>query len=450
MRILLLQDDCSVGGHTFLRYENARALCRMGHDVHAFFFNDLGFAARFAEACPVTIGGAAALKNLLKREKFDAAHGDASMIDLPVLLKAARFQGRIVLTRHAVDSPVGWLRGDVDAYVAESPTSAALMQPYTDMTVDIVPNGIDVDLFKPIDCEKSSKPIIAWCGRSRASFKNVPLYLKTTANMDGGQYEFWVADGDDAKPVDGDVSLGPTGHVSKWRRYAREEFPLFYSQVAESGGCLLLTSLYEGLPLTVLEALACGCPVVAMDSRGVNDIMTGDLARWLYSTDASAGRVRDFVADSLPVLSTPRMRAALRKHIVDNYSVDVMANGNLAAYTGAKSVDHKISPRERKELASRLWEHASQTVERGGRPRDALFAMRGACRLDQGSLLRGDHLAMMLKAANQSRLTGARAYLAGLRTDEPSFNSGMRDVLRAARIHPGVLFDRRVQYGSHH
>lgn len=480
MKILLIQDDCSVGGHTNLRMENARGLAARGHDVSAFFFNDCGCLASFGEACPAIQGDTTDLNELIRRERFDVVHGDASMIDLPVLLRRAGFRGRLILTRHAVDSPVGWLAADCDGYVAESKTSFDLMQPFTDMTVDIVPNGIDTAVFRPVPCQAPTRPIVAWCGRSQSPFKNLGLYLRVTAGMNGLEpqtsgrssstdtasltpYDFWIADGDGG-PSTTPVYAGPTNHITSWRRYRRDEFPAFYSQVAASGGCLLVTSLYEGLPLTLLEALACGCPVVAMDSRGVNDIMTGPLAQWLYSPWLSADGVRRFVTSSLPSLHRHGICSSFRQHVVNNFSVDVMVEGNLAVYAGLNRGEPPVrsstskrcesSPRrqahrleDRSRIADRLWEHGMETLRKDGRPRDALFAMRSAVRIDSGSILRQNRLPVMMGAINRSRLDGARACLERTRQSAPAQRA--TSLLRAFRIHPGVVFDWRPVHGVH-
>jgi hypothetical protein len=178
-----------------------------------------------------------------------------------------------------------------------------------------------------------------------------------------------------------------------------------------------------------------------MDSRGVNDIMTGDLRQWLYPRDTSPGTVSNLLVDVLPMLQGPAVKARLRSHIADNYSVDVMADGNLGAYAGAGKT--QALSVDRKEIAGRLWEHAVETIERGGRPRDALFAMRGAVRLDKASVFQAYHLGLIARTANQSRLDSAKSYLKQNEPQGPNIQIGLGDVIRAAGIHPGILFTRR-------
>lgn len=446
MNILLVQEDCSIGGHTFLRLENAKGLTERGHSVTCFFFNDMGCLDLFARVCRTLQGDAGDLRRLVRETYFDVAHGDATMLDLPPILRAARFGGRIVLTRHAVDSPVGWLTRHCQGYIAESPTSLALMQPYTDLPVAVVPNGIDTSVFRPVACDAPVRPIIAWCGRSGAAFKNLPLYLEITQCMACDNYEFWVADGDDLPSPDWKSPFSATSHIASWRRYKRSEFPLFYSRIAASGGCLLGTSLHEGLPLTILEALACGCPVVAMDSRGVNDVMTGDLSQWLFPNAMRAPEIAPFVMASLARLGTNGVREGLREHVIRNFSVGVMVAGNLREYARPlPELAHRAATADRSAISAHLWRHARRTLADGGRVRDALFAMRSAAKLAPRSLLSPAHARLLLQAGNRSRLNGARvcADRAGIAFQRRRFAAGCREMLRAARIHPAVLLGRR-------
>jgi hypothetical protein len=264
--------------------------------------------------------------------------------------------------------------------------------------------------------------------------------------MDRQAFEFLIADGDADEAAQIPADFGDTSHIGSWRRYSRDEFPLFYSRIAGSGGCLLGTSLYEGLPLTILEALACACPVVAMDSRGVNDIMTGSLRQWLYAPEATPDQVRGFLLSSLVRLHRPDALAGLRQHILDHFSVDVMVEGNLAAYQSSLPGQAEQAERaNRCAIAESLWGHAEQTLREGGQQRDALFAMRAAARLSPSSLMHVHRIALLLRAGNTSRLSGARACAerASHARSRRDLATSFRETLRAVRIHPGVLFTGR-------
>lgn len=51
------------------------------------------------------------------------------------------------------------------------------------------------------------------------------------------------------------------------------EMPDVYSSIADSGGCVLSTSIREGLGNSILEPMACLCPVVSSDKPGKNEII---------------------------------------------------------------------------------------------------------------------------------------------------------------------------------
>jgi glycosyltransferase involved in cell wall biosynthesis len=79
-------------------------------------------------------------------------------------------------------------------------------------------------------------------------------------------------------------------------------------------------SIFEGMPISVLEAIAAGCPIVATDSGGIRELVTGPEHGWLVAQG-------DFVAlvaaidNALDCQEDARLRAfRALEHIKENYS----------------------------------------------------------------------------------------------------------------------------------
>lgn len=87
----------------------------------------------------------------------------------------------------------------------------------------------------------------------------------------------------------------------------RDDIP----DVLDSTDLLVLTSLYEGAPLTILEALACGVPVVASDVGAISEYTRGGCD--LVATDprrSEAERLAKAVLDRLAHKNPPLFDAA--------------------------------------------------------------------------------------------------------------------------------------------
>ena len=101
----------------------------------------------------------------------------------------------------------------------------------------------------------------------------------------------------------------------------------FYPQL----DAFVLPSLTEGMPLTVLEALACGTPVIASAVGSIPDVLRGlPDCRTVTPGNATA------LADAL-VLRRPRVaaRRELRQRVADRYSLTRMADAYERVYDEA-------------------------------------------------------------------------------------------------------------------
>jgi glycosyltransferase involved in cell wall biosynthesis len=94
----------------------------------------------------------------------------------------------------------------------------------------------------------------------------------------------------------------------------------------------ILPSIYEGLPFTLLEAMALDVPVVASDISGIREVLGDQLAGWL-----AAPRDDEAIAAALyHILNQPdeaQRRTALARQLVETrFSVEQMAQQHAALY----------------------------------------------------------------------------------------------------------------------
>lgn len=89
-------------------------------------------------------------------------------------------------------------------------------------------------------------------------------------------------------------------------------------------------SRYEGRPNVVMEAMACGCPVVLSDINPHRDLVPGDAAAWVPVDDAPA--LRDAIARSLDRPDDARARSMRAREAVARFSIDAMVAQYEAIY----------------------------------------------------------------------------------------------------------------------
>ena len=92
---------------------------------------------------------------------------------------------------------------------------------------------------------------------------------------------------------------------------------------------LILTSTTEGLPRSILEAMATGLPVIATKVGGVPEIIRDGVDGILVDSGDS-----DAVAEALERLLNPSVRSAMgqtaRKHVSENFTIQKQAEDFLA------------------------------------------------------------------------------------------------------------------------
>lgn len=338
MRVLLVNTTCKVGGvSTFLLALRGELLSK-GHECDLFFFERGSMEAHLPEGGRAHFGTLADLMALVADRRIDVVH--ANNIDWPTGISAVRDLGaRLVLTAHKVREPAwthGWHAGNCDAFVAVSRWIAEALQPYTDAPIDVIHNGVDINRFHPAALPHTAPPIVAWVGRGSAARKRLEAFAEMTPFLRRAGFRIWVID-----------SQGPQGFASRcpepartlsataerWHGVPFDSMPHLYQEIAASGGCLVSTASMEGLPLTLLEAQASGCAVIAAAVQGVDECVDPDHGGVLYAIDTPPADVAATITRTLlDRTATGHRQRAASSHVANSFSLQRMADRYLGIY----------------------------------------------------------------------------------------------------------------------
>lgn len=205
--------------------------------------------------------------------------------------------------------------------------------------VDTVYNGIDLSEFQPRpDLRKSSRerfgfPADAFvvAGVGRLSYqKNFGLFLQVAARVleDRPQAFFAIAGtGDEEAALRRQAQELGLGSRLKFMGFVPDMRALY-----PAADVLMLTSRYEGLPITILESMATGTAIVSSNLDGVQEVLRDDEDSALVTPGDSSGFARRLVQliDS-PELAARYRQAALNK-VRANFSAEAAARAVESIY----------------------------------------------------------------------------------------------------------------------
>jgi glycosyltransferase involved in cell wall biosynthesis len=184
----------------------------------------------------------------------------------------------------------------------------------------LVCNGIDVSRVPRARAEKGRLKI-GMCGRISAQKR--PLFFAEVSNALRDVADFvWIGDGDDEEGREALLAAGV--RITGWctRTDALKELSALHIYIQ--------TSAWEGLPISVIEALAAGLPVVATNIIGNRDLLLGTGTGELVDTPAQMiTALRALIDDKKRRVRTG---LAARRLAHERYSSAAMMRGYYQLY----------------------------------------------------------------------------------------------------------------------
>ena len=235
---------------------------------------------------------------------------------------------------HRVTTPVIqaiWRRAH--AVVANSRGLQALAEKSArDHEVQVIPNGVDTTFFAPADprpCNRS--PVLLYAGRISEEKGLDDLVTALAGLRDIDWHMHFVGDGPFMPSLKTCVSQADIeDRVTYTGWTSREQLVAHY----QSADLFVFPSRHEGMPNSVLEAMACGLPILATRIAGNEELVEHTTNGHLVppnSPDTLAKALRTMLEDSAPL---PQYGSASRERAANRHSWRITAECYMTQIVG--------------------------------------------------------------------------------------------------------------------
>ncbi len=149
--------------------------------------------------------------------------------------------------------------------------------------IHVVGAGFNSTLFHPPQTAKKSGTIqIVYVGKlSRA--KGVPWLIKALQRLAGGDWHFHLIG--DSSGAEKEEILTLAGQLGDKITLHGSLQPAQLAEILKDSHLFILPSFFEGVPLVVLEALACGCRVITTNLPGIKEVFGQLICDWLQRVE---------------------------------------------------------------------------------------------------------------------------------------------------------------------
>lgn len=197
------------------------------------------------------------------------------------------------------------------AFITVSESSKRDMQALniTDKNIEVIHPGVDLEFLTP--GQKSSAPLVAYVGRLK-EYKSVDVLIKAFSKIltEVPEAKLVIAgDGDDMGRLKKEVANQKLQKRVTFLGKVSEEKKL---QILQEAWVCVNPSMMEGWGITVIEANACGTPVVASNVPGLRDSVRDRESGLLVPY----GNINLLAAHITHLLKDETLRAALSKYAI--------------------------------------------------------------------------------------------------------------------------------------
>jgi glycosyltransferase involved in cell wall biosynthesis len=303
------------------------------------------------EMATYVLSAASKARHLLKKQKFDIVQAFFGIPSAPVayfILKKFNipyvvFLGGRDVPRRRVDPQIlgFW-------YVLLKPLIRAIwrnaaaviacsnglrdLASLTDPRVDIqvIADGVDLSHFQPVDRQNRTPPIRLLMIARLIPRKNINLLFEALPKVQT-EHSFKVqiiGDGPERRALEQKVEELKLASLVDFVGYVPYEKLIDYYNEAD---VFIHCSKAEGMPLVVLEAMACGLPIVGTKVQGIEDLIEHGQNGYLFEP----GDADTLAKDLIHIINTKHLRMSMGKQslqIVQRYDWSHIAQRYLDLY----------------------------------------------------------------------------------------------------------------------
>lgn len=284
-----------------------------------------------------------------KREPFDIIHA----YFLPMAGFVGAYSGKYLkvpsivsirgndIERAAFDpgkfSHVMYALQNANAVTTNASELAKKAKAFIDREIHLIPNGIDTGHFKPVGrnevlaealgVENRTSKVVGFVGELREKKGLATLlsgYAQTNKKIPStllivGE----IREGEDKKLFDEFQLSNPENQIIVTGHVPHKDLPAYYSLM----DVFIHPSLRDGMPNAVLEAMACGVPVIATPVGGVLDVLEDGVNGWTIPVNDAEHLAK--VTEKL--LNDPEQRARLSKKAREKIEAEFTLQNELQA-----------------------------------------------------------------------------------------------------------------------